>query len=297
MQNDPMLSDDLIAKIRRISIVTSKIVKETFAGQYQSAFKGRGMEFDSVREYQPGDEIRSIDWNVTARTGKLQVKKFVEERELSVMLLLDASLSARFGSKEHLKSELAAEISSILAFSAIYNNDKVGLIIFTDKTEKFIPPKKGTNHVLRVIREALVFKPLHGGTNITKAIEYMNRITYHRTVCFIISDFLTEDYEKSLSIANRRHDLIAIRIIDPREIRFPNAGIVSIDDAETEAHTFVNTSDSLFRSRYKERSLKRLREQERFFKSAGIDNIDIYTDEPYIDSLVTFFKLREKRLR
>jgi uncharacterized protein (DUF58 family) len=291
------LSDEVIAKIRRISIMTEKIVQETFAGQYKSAFKGRGMEFDSVREYLPGDEIRSIDWNVTARTGKLQVKKFVEERELSVMILLDASLSCRFGSRQQLKSEVAAEICSVLAFSAIYNNDKVGLIIFTDKVEKTIPPKKGTNHVLRVVREALIFKSAESGTDISKGLSYLDKIANHRVVCFIISDFLAQEYEKSMSILNQRHDLITIRIIDPREIELPNAGVVVLNDAETGQQAVVDTSSHAIRERYRQNSLERLARQKDFFASIGVDNIDVYTDIPYIDSLIKFFRLREARLR
>ncbi|NQT95513.1 MAG: DUF58 domain-containing protein [Candidatus Omnitrophica bacterium] len=290
------LSDEVIAKIRRISINTAKIVQETFAGQYQSVFKGRGMEFDSVREYQPGDEIRSIDWNVTARTGRLQVKKFVEERELSVMLLLDASSSAGFGSRDKLKSELAAEICSVIAFSAIYNKDNVGLFIFTDNVEKALPPRKGTNHVLRVIREALVFKPKGTATDISEALAYLNKVMHRRAVCFIISDFLTEGYQESLSIANRRHDIIAIRIIDPREMELPNVGVVVLDDAETKEQAVADTSSAAFRDKYRDQSLNRLRTQEEFFASSGIDNIDIYTDTPYVDSLVKFFRMREKRL-
>jgi uncharacterized protein (DUF58 family) len=291
------LSDEVISKIRRISLVTNQIVQETFAGQYQSVFKGRGMEFESVREYQPGDEIRSIDWNVTARTGRLQVKKFIEERELTVMLLLDASLSCRFGSTKQLKSELAAEICAVLSFCAIYNNDKAGLLIFTDKVERAIPPKKGTNHVLRVIRDALTFRPAHGGTDIEKALEYLNRISHRKAVCFIISDFLDEGYERRLSIANQRHDIIAIRIIDPREMSLPNIGLVTVDDAETGQQALIDTSDPSLISMYRERSLQRLKSQQDFFTSIGVDNIDIYTDTPYTDSLVRFFRIRESRLR
>jgi len=290
------LSDDVIAKIRRISITTAKIVQETLAGQYQSAFKGRGMEFDSVREYQPGDEIRSIDWNVTARTGRLQVKKFIEERELSVMLLLDASSSCAFGSKDKLKGELAAEICSIIAFSAIYNQDNAGLLIFTDKVEKALPPKKGTNHVLRLIREALIFKPKGTATDISKSISYLNKVMHRRAVCFIISDFLTEGYEESLSIASRRHDIIAVRIVDPREVELPDAGIVALNDAETGQELLVDTSSAAFRSTYRKDALDRLKKQEEFFTSSGIDHIDIYTDTPYINSLVKFFRMREKKL-
>jgi len=291
------LSDEITAKIRRISIMTSKVVQETLAGQYKSVFKGRGMEFDSVREYQPGDEVRSIDWNVTARTGKLQIKKFEEERELSVMLLLDASLSCRFGSKTQLKSEVAAEICSVLAFSAIYNKDKAGLIIFTDRVEKSIPPRKGTNHVLRLIREALLYYPKYTGTDISSSIAYLNKIMHNRAVCFIISDFLAEDYENSISIASRRHDIIAVRIIDSRETDIPDVGIVAIDDAETEKHVVVDTSNTAFREQYRLNALTRIEKQNDFFKSRGIDHIDIYTDTPYIDSVINFFKIRSGRVR
>ncbi|NQT90430.1 MAG: DUF58 domain-containing protein [Candidatus Omnitrophica bacterium] len=291
-----MIKQELLDKIRRISIITSKMVREVFAGQYQSVFKGRGMEFDAVREYQPGDEIRSIDWNVTARTGRLQVKKFIEERELTVMLLLDGSSSCRFGSKRQLKSELAAEICSVLAFSAIHNQDKVGLIIFTDKIEKVIPPRKGTNHVLRLVREAIAFEPQGRGTELVRALDYFNMITHRKTVCFLLSDFLIKDYEKTLTIANQRHDMIAIRIIDPRETELPGVGLISMDDAETGEQLLVDTS-APFRKDYRERSLQRLNQQQRFFNSIGIDNIDVYTDTPYIDSLIKFFKVRERRQR
>jgi uncharacterized protein (DUF58 family) len=291
------LSDEITAKIRRISIMTSRIVQETLAGQYKSAFKGRGIEFDSVREYQPGDEVRSIDWNVTARTGKLQVKKFEEERELSVMLLLDASLSCRFGSRRQLKSEIAAELCSVVAFSAIYNKDKAGLIVFTDRVEKSIPPRKGTNHVLRLIREALLYYPKNKGTDINSSIAYLNKIMHNRAVCFIISDFMAENYEHSMSIASRRHDIIAVRIIDSRETDMPHAGLIALDDAETGEHIVIDTSDEVFRQQYREDALNRIKSQNDFFKSRGIDYIDIYTDTPYIDSVINFFKTRSGRVR
>jgi uncharacterized protein (DUF58 family) len=291
------LSDEITKKIRRISITTSRIVQETLAGQYKSAFKGRGMEFDSVREYQPGDEVRSIDWNVTARTGKLQIKKFEEERELSVMLLLDVSLSCRFGSRQQLKSEIAAEICSVLAFSAIYNKDKAGLIIFTDTVEKVIPPKKGTNHVLRLIREALRYYPINSGTDIGSSIAYLNKVMHNRSVCFIISDFLTKGYEDSISIAGRKHDIIAVRIVDSREMDMPQAGLVALDDAETGEHIVIDTSDAVFRKQYRLDALKRIKSQNDFFKSKGIDHIDVYTDTPYINSVINFFKIRSNRAR
>jgi uncharacterized protein (DUF58 family) len=291
------LSDEITTKIRRISITTSRIVQETLAGQYKSAFKGKGMEFDSVREYQPGDEVKSIDWNVTARTGKLQIKKFEEERELSVMLLLDASLSCRFGSKHQLKSEIAAEICSVLAFSAIYNKDKAGLIIFTDRVEKAIPPRKGTNHVLRIIREALLYYPKNTGTDINSSVAYLNKIMHNRSVCFIISDFISGDYKDSISIAGRRHDIIAVRIVDSRETDMPDAGLITLDDAETGEHIVIDTSNEVFRQQYRQNALKRIKSQNDFFKSRGIDHIDIYTDTPYIDSVINFFKTRSDRMR
>jgi uncharacterized protein (DUF58 family) len=239
-----MIPREILKKIRRIQITTSRMVADVFAGQYQSVFKGKGMEFYEVREYLPGDEIRSIDWNVTARMGNPYVKKFVEERELTVMLLLDMSLSCYFGSVRQLKSQLAAELCSVLAFSAIQNNDKIGLIAFTDRIEKFIPPRKGLTHVLRVIREALYFKPQGRGTDIPKAIEYLNRVTTRKTVTFIISDFYSREFKKALSIANKRHDIIAITITDPREINLPNIGIIKLEDAETQNSYLIDTSDS-----------------------------------------------------
>jgi uncharacterized protein (DUF58 family) len=288
------LSDEVTAKIQRISIMTSRMVQEALAGRYKSVFKGRGMEFDSVREYQPGDEVRSIDWNVTARTGKPQVKQFEEERELSVMLLLDASLSCRFGSKAQLKSEIAAEICSVLAFSAIYNKDKVGLVIFTDRVEKAILPRKGTNHVLRLIREALLYSPEDTGTDISSSVTYLNRIMRGRAVCFIISDFLSKGYENSIRAANKRHDIIAVRILDAREVDIPGTGLVTLDDAETGEQLLMDTSVPRFRQGYRVNSLERIKRQDEFFDSAGIGHIDIYTDTPYIDSLVNLFRARAR---
>ncbi len=291
------LPDEMAAKIRRISITTSRIVQEIFTGRYHSAFKGRGMEFDSVREYQPGDEIRSIDWNVTARTGRLQIKKFIEERELSVMLLLDTSFSCRFGSNAQLKSDLAAEICSVLAFSSTYNGDKVGLFLFTNKVEKIIPPKKGTNHVLRIIREALAYEPKGVKTDIRAPIDYLNKIMHQKAVCFIISDFLVQDYQDPLVAAKQRHDIIVIRVIDPREVDIPNAGLVTLDDAESGEQIVVDTSSAAVRAQYHETSLNRLRSQDEFFSSNGIDSIDVYTDSPYIDPLIGFLKKRALRQR
>lgn len=291
-----MIPKEVLRKIRKIQITTSRMVTDVFAGQYQSAFKGRGMEFDEVRQYLPGDEIRSIDWNVTARTGQPYVKKFVEERELTVMLLLDASASCHFGSAGQLKDERAAELCSVLAFSAVRNNDKVGLVIFTDKIEKFIPPRKGPRHVLRVIREALYYKPEGKGTDVKGALEYLNRVTKRRTVTFLISDFLAEDFKKTLSISNKRHDIVAVSITDPMEMSLPDAGIVRLTDAERGEGVLIDTSDADFRKKYSDNAAKRVLGRKQFLRSINVDNIDIRTDTPYTKELVKFFKIRERRI-
>ncbi len=290
-----MIPKEILQKIRRIQITTSHIVTDLVAGQYHSVFKGKGMEFDEVREYQPGDDIRSIDWNVTARTGHPFVKKFIEERELTVMILLDTSRSSYFGTVKQLKSQLAAEICSVLAFAAIQNNDKIGLIIFSDRIEKFIPPRKGLSHVLRIIREALYLKPAGKGTDIPQALEYLNRVTTRKTVSFIISDFFALDFKKPLSIANKRHDVIAITITDPREFEFPNVGIVRLEDAETGEGFLIDTSDRGLRRDYNKDSLKRFEEMARLFRSIKVDSIDIRTDIPYTQPLIKFFRMRERR--
>lgn len=291
-----MIPKELFKKVRRIQITTSRMVTDIFAGEYHSVFKGRGMEFDEVREYMPGDDIQSIDWNVTARTGQPHVKKFVEERELTVMLMLDASMSCRFGSVKQLKSRLAAELSSVLAFSAIRNNDKVGLIIFTDRIEKFIPPHKGLRHVLRVIREALYYKPNGKGTDIASALEYLNRVTRRRAITFLISDFLDKDFKKRLSVTNKRHDVIAVTVTDPREMEMPDVGMLSLTDAESGSSYTIDTGQRAFRHGYKDTALERLKQRRELFYSTGIDNIDIYTNTPYTKELIRFFKMRRKRL-
>ncbi|MFH1645233.1 MAG: DUF58 domain-containing protein [Candidatus Omnitrophota bacterium] len=290
-----MIPKEILQQIRRIQITTSRMVTDVFAGQYHSVFKGQGMEFDEVREYQPGDEIRSIDWNVTARMGHPFVKKFVEERELSVMLLLDISGSSYFGTVDKLKRQLAAEICSVLAFAAIKNNDKVGLIAFTDRIEKFIPPRKGISHVLRVIREALYLNPEGVKTDIPKAIEYLNRVIRRKTITFIVSDFYAEGYKRALSIANKRHDIVALTITDPKEIDIPDIGIAKFSDAETGRAFLVDTSDIHIRKEYKANALKKMDERKKLFSSVNVDNIDIYTDVPYDKTLFKFFRMRERR--
>lgn len=291
-----MLPKEIIRKIRRIEITTSRLVTDMLSGQYESVFKGRGIEFDEVREYQPGDEVRSIDWNVTARMGRPFIKKYVEERQLTVMILLDSSASSYFGTTKRFKSELAAEVSAVLAFAAIQNNDRVGLIIFTDRIEKFVPPRKGLQHVLRVIREALYFKPKGRGTDIEGALEYLNNVTTRRAVTFVISDFFAKEFKKSLSIANKRHDVVTITITDPREMALPEAGIIELTDAESGKGFLVDTSNAGVRKAYAARSASMVEARSRIFGSVGVDHIDIRTDKPYIEEFIKFFKKRKRRM-
>ena len=290
-----MIPKDILKKIQQIQIHTRRLVSEAFVGEYHSVFKGRGMEFDEVREYQPGDEIRTIDWNVTARMGRPFIKRYVEERELTVMLLVDVSASGNFGSIKHLKNEVATEICAILAFSAIKNNDKVGMIMFTDKIEKFIPPKKGPKHVLRVIRELLCAQPTGKGTNISVALEYLNKITHRRTISFVVSDFIANDYAHALRIANKRHDMIAITIVDPREQELPNVGFVELRDAESGEILLLDTADSLARREFGALNNRRRQEQSRLFRSMGVDEILINTNRHHVEPIVRFFRIREKR--
>lgn len=292
-----MITKEVLKNIRRIQITTARMVTDVFAGQYQSVFKGKGMEFEEVREYLPGDEIRSIDWNVTARMGVPYIKKFVEERELTVMLILDMSPSSFFGTRNQQKMRLAAEVCSVLALSAIKNNDKVGFIAFTDKIEKFIPARKGLRHVLRIISEALYFKPKGKGTDINAALEYLNKITTRKTVTFIISDFYAADFKKMLAVSNKRHDIVAITVTDPREMELSDAGIVKLEDLETGSTFMVDTSDRSVRKEYAEAAHKRHEERDMLFRSIQVDNIDIRTDMPYAQSLFRFFRARESRLR
>ncbi|MCR4319247.1 MAG: DUF58 domain-containing protein [Candidatus Brocadiaceae bacterium] len=290
-----MISKDILKKIQQIQIHTRRLVNEAFVGEYHSVFKGRGMEFDEVREYQPGDEIRTIDWNVTARIGRPFIKRYVEERELTVMLLVDVSASGNFGSIKHLKNEVATEICAILAFSAIKNNDKVGMIMFTDKIEKFIPPKKGPKHVLRVIRELLCTHPTGKGTNISVALEYLNKITHRRTISFVVSDFLANDYAHALRIANKKHDMIAITIADPREQELPNVGFIELRDAESGEILLFDTADFLARKEFGALNNRRRQEQSRLFRSMGVDEIVVNTNKHYVEPIVRFFRMREKR--
>lgn len=291
-----MIPKEIISKVRRIQITTSRKVTDVFAGQYLSVFKGVGMEFDEVRQYLPGDEIRSIDWNVTARMGHPYVKKFVEERELTIMILLDVSMSCRFGTTGRIKSDLAAELCSVIAFSAIKNNDKVGMLTFTDRVERYIPPRKGLKHVLRVIREAIYNTPEGSGTDINNILEHLNRVTTRSTITFVVSDFYAPDFKKILSITNKRHDVIAVTITDPAELKLPEAGIVKLHDAETGVPFVIDTSDPEVRKLYEERALKADQKRRGIFRSVNVDNIDIRTDQSYVEPLIRFFRTRERRL-
>ena len=292
-----MIPKEILKKVKRIEISTRGLVNDVFSGEYHSVFRGRGMEFSEVREYQYGDDVRTIDWNVSARMGHPYVKVFEEERELTVMLLVDASRSAEFGTQRQMKGEIATEICALLAFSAIKNNDKVGLIIFTDKIEKFVPPKKGKSHVLRVVRELLYHKPQSTKTDIALALEHMNRVVRRRAVTFLVSDFQAENYEQAMRIASRRHDLIAVTITDPREVALPNVGFIELEDAETGETVLIDTADAGLRSTFSENATQIRDERNRTLQRINIDKIEISTDRPYAEELIRFFRMRAKRFR
>jgi uncharacterized protein (DUF58 family) len=313
-----MIPKEILKKIRQIEIRTNRLVSESLAGQYHSVFKGQGMNFDEVREYQPGDEVRTIDWNVTARMNHPFIKKFVEERELTLMLVVDVSGSGLFGSVEQSKRELAAEVASVLAFSAIRNNDKVGLILFSDEVEKFIPPRKGRKHVLRVIREVLFYEPKRRGTDLNGALEFLLRVTPHRAITVIVSDFIGSPTNRGkrasrlrpqmmlleslaqasftmLRQANRRHDVVAVQITDRYELELPALGRLVFNDAETGEVIEINTGDERKRSAFAERQARAQQETAKLFRSAGIDSIQLRTDRPYGVELTKFFETRERR--
>jgi uncharacterized protein (DUF58 family) len=313
-----MIPREILKKIRQIELRTNRLVSETLAGQYHSVFKGQGMNFEEVREYQPGDEVRSIDWNVTARMNHPFIKKFVEERELTLMLVVDVSGSGLFGSREQSKRELAAEIASVLAFSAIRNNDKVGLILFSDEVEKFIPPRKGRRHVLRVIREVLFYQPQRHGTDLHGALEFMMRVTPHKAIAVVISDFigspavagdaprklrpqmmllesLAQASYSMLRHANRRHDVVAVQIADPYELELPALGRLVLQDAETGEIVEINTGDGRKRAAFADRQARAQKDVLKLFRSAGIDAIQLRTDQPYAAELGKFFETRERR--
>jgi len=304
-QMEKTVTREILKKVRQIEVRTRRMVDDTLAGSYHSVFKGRGMNFDEVREYVPGDDIRVIDWNVTARTGVPHIKKFTEERELTIMLMIDISGSGGFGSGAQSKREIMAELGSVLAFSAVRNNDKVGLILFTDSVELFIPPAKGRRHILRVIREILFFQPTGRGTDIGEALDYINRVAKRKCVTFLLSDFcLPGDFEDTLAlirpkmqITARRHDLIAIMVNDPRELTLPDVGWITLEDAESGEQIVLNTGDSWTQNAYHNLAEERRDLFTRTLRSSGIDLLELSTGEPYLVPLTAFFKSRSKRIR
>ncbi len=293
-----MIPHDILKKVRQIEIRTNREVTDVFGGSYHSVFKGRGMEFEEVREYLPGDEVRAIDWNVTARYGHPFIKKFTEERELTVMLLVDVSASGQFGSVRQTKNELAAELAALLAFSAIRNNDKVGLIMFTDRIEKYVAPNKGRRHVLRVVREILAFEPEGVGTDVVLAIDYLQHVQHRQAVCFLLSDFQVDGSDRlrrKIRVAARRHDLIALSLGDPREEQVPAVGLVELQDAETGERVLLDTSHALTRERFAADAAGRHRRLQELLRTAGVDQVAIRSDRDYLPPLLQCFRRRERR--
>ena len=295
---------EILKKVRAIEIRTNRLVNDSLAGQYHSVFKGRGMDFDEVREYTPGDEVRTIDWNVTARAGRPFVKKFTEERELTILLMVDVSASGNFGSGPQSKRQMAAELASVLAFSAIRNSDKVGLVLFSDQIEQYIPPKKGRQHVLRVIREILFFEPQSRGTDIVRALDFANQVTLRRAIMFLVSDFelpnqdqAMADLRRAVRLASRRHDVVALHVHDLREAELPDVGQLAIEDAESGELIELDTTDDKVRNRFAELARQRLDNLRRALAAEGVDNLNLDTREPYEPALRAFFKTRERRIR
>jgi len=286
---------EIFKKVRKIEIKTRGLSHHIFSGEYHSVFKGRGMSFSEVREYQYGDDIRNIDWNVTARFNHPYIKIFEEERELTVMLLIDVSGSNTFGTQTQLKEELLTEIAAVLSFSAIQNNDKVGVIFFSDRIEKFIPPKKGTSHILRIIRELLDFKPESNGTNISEALRYLTNVIKKRSIAFLISDFMDDGFEKAVQIANHKHDLIAIRVTDERETQMPNVGMVRMTDAETGKMKWVDTGNRSVIRAFENWTRQKRAELDLLFNRLGVDMVKVYTGQDYVKPLMNLFRKREAR--
>ena len=290
-----MIPPDILRQVRRIEITTNRIVNELMSGRYESVFKGRGIEFEEVREYQPGDDIRSIDWNVTARTGRPHLKRFVEERELTVLFLVDLSRSMAFGSVRQFKHRVATELCAVLAFSAIRHHDTVGLLLFTDRVERFIPPRKGPKHVLRVIRDVLSFEPAGHGTNAAAALDYLAKVLHRKAVIFLISDFFCGDLRAPLAIANRRHDVIAVHLMDPRQETLPSVGWIRWDDLEQGRELLLNSSDARVRQRYEQWAARHREQVKEMSRAAGVDLVEVRTDQSYLDPLLRFFRMRSLR--
>ena len=293
-----MLNDDLIARIRRIEITTRKLVDDSFAGEYQSVFKGRGMEFDEVRQYQPGDDVRSIDWNVTARTGEPHVKSYIEERELTVMLVVDVSGSGDFGTRNRFKRELAVELAAVMAFAATTNNDKVGLLLFTDRVESLVPPRKGRSHVLRMVRDLLLFQAEGTGTDITLALNMVHRMLKRRSIVFLVSDFLAdpESYRQAMLVTNRRHDVVAFDLTDPLEHEISNVGVIALEDAESGELRLVDTGSREWREKFNGRVARQEEGKRDVLMTAGVDRVGVTTEKDYVAEVGAFFKTRLQRL-
>jgi uncharacterized protein (DUF58 family) len=292
-----MLPREVVRQIRRLQLRARRAVEDLLGGEYHSVFKGTGIAFEEVREYQPGDDIRTIDWNVTARMGHPFIKRFVEERELTVMLVVDCSGSLQLGTQLQQKREVAAELAAILAFSAIRNNDKVGLVQLTDKVERFVPPRKGTRHVLRLIRDVLFFQPKRRRTSLKEGLDFLSRVLHRRAIVFLLSDFFDRGYERALKRTGRRHDLIAIRIGDPRECAMPSVGLLQVEDLETGQRLLLDTSSRQVREGYGQAAERRRAAIAQLMRSARIDLIEVSTDGGHLDALIRFFRLRERRLR
>ena len=291
------LSPELLARIKTIQLRTQRLVTDALAGEYHSAFKGRGMEFEQVREYAPGDDIRHIDWNVTARMSSPFVKEHREERELTVMLIVDVSSSGAFGTAEKQKREVVAEVAAVLAYLAIQNNDRVGMIIFSDRIERFIPPKKGRSHVWRVIREVLSFRPTGRGTDLDGALDYLGRVVPRRSVGFVISDFLDEGFSERLGVAARRHDLTAIRVLDQREVSLPRMGLIELEDAETGQTLIIDTADRRVSESFVRLARQDMERRTEQFRQAGVGEIQVWADQPWIEPLVRYMRAREQSVR
>ena len=293
-----MLTGDLIARIRRIEITTRKLVNDGFAGEYQSVFKGRGMEFDEVRQYHPGDDVRTIDWNVTARTGEPYVKSYIEERELTVMLVVDVSGSGDFGTRNRFKRELAGELAAVMSFAATTNNDKVGLLLFTDRVESLVPPRKGRSHVLRMVRDLLVFQPVGSGTDIRLALDTVHQMLKRRSIVFLVSDFLAdpESYRQAMLVTNRRHDVVAFDLNDPLEHEIADVGILALEDAESGQLRWVDTGSREWKQEFSEKVARLEEDKKELFTAAGVDRISVTTERDYVAEVGAFFKDRRRRL-
>ncbi|HTU19134.1 MAG TPA: DUF58 domain-containing protein [Gemmataceae bacterium] len=292
-----MLPREVIRQIRRLQLTARRAVEDLLGGEYHSVFKGTGIAFEEVRAYQPGDDIRTIDWNVTARMGHPFIKRFIEERELTVLLAVDCSGSHQFGTRAQQKREVAAELAAVLAFSAISNNDRVGLVQFTDRIERFLPPRKGTRHVLRIIRDVLFYQPQHRGTSLREGLDFLNRVLHRRTIVFLLSDFLDHNFESTFKRTGRRHDLIAIRISDPCEEDLPAVGLLELEDAETGERLLLDTNSAAVRNAFRAAAERRRAALIQLARQARVDVIEVSTDGRHLDALIRFFRLRERRLR